>query len=99
MKYITEIVDLKKGYDELREDRITVGMATCGISAGADKTYGWLRRNVLCRANCYSNERWAFINIWTCYRRKSANACPINKEQYCLLRIIIRAFIRGNRLL
>ncbi|HIJ01779.1 TPA: NADH-quinone oxidoreductase subunit F, partial [Candidatus Woesearchaeota archaeon] len=62
MKYITEIVDLKKGYDELREDRITVGMATCGISAGADKTYEKLQESLLdimidpvgCAGMCYA---------------------------------------------
>ncbi|MGV8087367.1 MAG: NADH-quinone oxidoreductase subunit F, partial [Candidatus Woesearchaeota archaeon] len=38
MKFITQIADLKQGYLELNSDRITIGVATCGISAGALKT-------------------------------------------------------------
>lgn len=38
MKPIASIADLKQGYEKLHADRITVGVATCGISAGADKT-------------------------------------------------------------
>jgi NADH:ubiquinone oxidoreductase subunit F (NADH-binding)/(2Fe-2S) ferredoxin len=38
MKYITDIADLHKGHEELKNDRITVGVGTCGISAGAEKT-------------------------------------------------------------
>ena len=36
MKTVTALADLKQGYDELQNDRITVGLATCGISAGAN---------------------------------------------------------------
>jgi NADH-quinone oxidoreductase subunit F len=35
---LTDISDMKKGYEELTGDRVTVGLGTCGISAGADKT-------------------------------------------------------------
>ncbi len=38
MKFITEIADLQKGNAELAGDRITVGVGTCGLSAGASKT-------------------------------------------------------------
>lgn len=62
MKAIANIVDLKKGYDELREDRITVGVATCGISAGADKTLKKIQESGLaveidpvgCAGMCYA---------------------------------------------
>ncbi len=62
MKAIANIVDLKKGYDELREDRITIGVATCGISAGADKTLKKLQESGLaieidpvgCAGMCYA---------------------------------------------
>jgi NADH-quinone oxidoreductase subunit F len=36
---LTEISDMKKGYEELTGERITVGFGTCGISAGAEKTF------------------------------------------------------------
>ena len=62
MKYITQLVDLKKGYDELNSDRITVGVATCGISAGASKTLkklqeanlGFAIDTVGCVGMCYA---------------------------------------------
>lgn len=62
MKAIANIVDLKRGYDELREDRITVGVATCGISAGADKTLKKIQESGLaieidpvgCAGMCYA---------------------------------------------
>jgi NADH-quinone oxidoreductase subunit F len=62
MKSITQIADLKRGYDELNSDRITVGMATCGISAGADKTFEKLKAANLgimldpvgCAGMCYA---------------------------------------------
>lgn len=62
MKPITKIADLKDGYDELKEDRITVGVATCGISAGADKTLNILKEARLnvridpvgCAGMCYA---------------------------------------------
>ena len=38
MKFITELADLHKGMAELEGDRITVGVGTCGISAGSEKT-------------------------------------------------------------
>ncbi|MGV8172308.1 MAG: NADH-ubiquinone oxidoreductase-F iron-sulfur binding region domain-containing protein, partial [Candidatus Woesearchaeota archaeon] len=38
MKFITQIADLHKGIQELENDRITVGVGTCGISAGASNT-------------------------------------------------------------
>ena len=62
MKTITQIADLKDGYEELKADRITVGVATCGISAGADKTLQKLRESGLdiridpvgCAGMCYN---------------------------------------------
>lgn len=62
MKAIANIVDLKRGYDELREDRITVGVATCGISAGANKTLKKIQESGLaieidpvgCAGMCYA---------------------------------------------
>jgi len=38
MKFITQVADLQKGRAELDNDRITVGVGTCGLSAGAGKT-------------------------------------------------------------
>ncbi|MGV8141498.1 MAG: NADH-ubiquinone oxidoreductase-F iron-sulfur binding region domain-containing protein [Candidatus Woesearchaeota archaeon] len=38
MKFITEVTDLQKGMQELDGDRITIGVGTCGMSAGAAKT-------------------------------------------------------------
>jgi NADH-quinone oxidoreductase subunit F len=38
MKSITQIANLHKGMQELEGDRITVGVGTCGLSAGAGKT-------------------------------------------------------------
>jgi len=37
MKFVTQIADLQKGSSELNNDRITVGVGTCGLSAGAGK--------------------------------------------------------------
>jgi NADH-quinone oxidoreductase subunit F len=37
MKFVTQIADLQKGFSELNNDRITVGVGTCGLSAGAGK--------------------------------------------------------------
>jgi len=62
MKPITEILDVEKGKKELEADRITVGVATCGISAGADKTLEKLRgaslslpvEEVGCAGMCYA---------------------------------------------
>ncbi|MGV8150922.1 MAG: NADH-ubiquinone oxidoreductase-F iron-sulfur binding region domain-containing protein [Candidatus Woesearchaeota archaeon] len=62
MKAITKIADLKDGYEELKNDRITVGVATCGISAGADKTLAKLHEAgfsikidpVGCAGMCYN---------------------------------------------
>lgn len=38
MKFVTQIADLQKGFSELNNDRVTVGVGTCGLSAGAGKT-------------------------------------------------------------
>jgi len=38
MKFVTQIANLEKGSAELNNDRITVGVGTCGLSAGAGKT-------------------------------------------------------------
>jgi NADH-quinone oxidoreductase subunit F len=38
MKFITQVADLHKGIQELEGDRITVGVGTCGLSAGSAKT-------------------------------------------------------------
>jgi len=38
MKKLSEYVDVEKGAKELSCDRVTVGVATCGISAGANET-------------------------------------------------------------
>ncbi|MFH0870608.1 MAG: NADH-ubiquinone oxidoreductase-F iron-sulfur binding region domain-containing protein [archaeon] len=62
MIYLTQITDMKKGNDELAGDRITVGLATCGISAGADKTFEKLKQAnpgiflepVGCAGMCYA---------------------------------------------
>jgi NADH:ubiquinone oxidoreductase subunit F (NADH-binding)/NAD-dependent dihydropyrimidine dehydrogenase PreA subunit/(2Fe-2S) ferredoxin len=62
MKPITEILDVEKGKKELEADRITVGVATCGISAGADKILEKLRganlgipvEEVGCAGMCYA---------------------------------------------
>ncbi len=62
MKFITEIADLKKGHEDLVGDRITVGVATCGVSAGALKTLDKLKQanlgiavaNVGCIGMCFA---------------------------------------------
>lgn len=62
MKAITQIAELKNGFDELKGDRITVGVATCGVSAGADKTLKKLQESLLeiridpvgCTGMCYA---------------------------------------------
>jgi NADH-quinone oxidoreductase subunit F len=62
MKYLEQVADIKKGNSELEGDRITVGLATCGISAGADKTFeklsqagtGILLEAVGCAGMCYA---------------------------------------------
>jgi NADH-quinone oxidoreductase subunit F len=62
MKQVSEILDIEKGKQELEGDRITVGLATCGISAGADKTYEVLKganlglpiHEVGCAGMCYA---------------------------------------------
>lgn len=62
MRPITKIADLKDGYVELKEDRMTVGVATCGISAGGDKTLHKLKEAGLnlridpvgCAGMCYA---------------------------------------------
>ncbi|MBN2459276.1 SLBB domain-containing protein [Candidatus Woesearchaeota archaeon] len=62
MKQISEILDVEKGKKELEQDRITVGVATCGISAGADKTLEKLKtaglsllvEGVGCAGSCYA---------------------------------------------
>jgi len=38
MNFITQVTDLQKGMSELENDRITVGVGTCGLSAGGSKT-------------------------------------------------------------
>lgn len=62
MKAVTALADLKQGYEELKNDRITVGLATCGISAGADRTFQRLKdaglsvllEPVGCAGMCYA---------------------------------------------
>ncbi len=62
MKKITDLVDAEKGRKELAGDRITVGVATCGISAGAmpvldtlkDANLGVLVEPVGCSGMCYN---------------------------------------------
>ncbi len=62
MTPITALADLKKGHEALTCDRITVGLATCGISAGADRTLAAFQaanlpliiENVGCLGNCYA---------------------------------------------
>jgi len=62
MKFITQVADLEKGYTELNGNRITVGAATCGISAGALKTLKKLQEanlgvsvdSVGCVGMCYA---------------------------------------------
>ncbi|MFH1788921.1 MAG: NADH-ubiquinone oxidoreductase-F iron-sulfur binding region domain-containing protein [Candidatus Altiarchaeota archaeon] len=44
MKKITDIVDVGKGAKQLSGDRVTVGVATCGISAGALPTLELLKK-------------------------------------------------------
>ena len=43
MKKLSEYVDVEKGAKELSGNRVTVGVATCGISAGAGETLKALR--------------------------------------------------------
>jgi len=43
MKFITQIADMRTGRSELDNDRITVGVGTCGLSAGAGKTLKLLK--------------------------------------------------------
>lgn len=62
MKQLNQITDINKGKSELEGDRITVGLATCGISAGADKTFAKLEKANLgiflepvgCSGMCYN---------------------------------------------
>ncbi|MBN1792699.1 4Fe-4S binding protein [Candidatus Woesearchaeota archaeon] len=62
MKFLENVVDMKKGHEDLNHDRITVGMATCGISAGADHVFERLKgaelqtmlENVGCAGMCYA---------------------------------------------
>ncbi|MFH1126127.1 MAG: NADH-quinone oxidoreductase subunit NuoF [Candidatus Altiarchaeota archaeon] len=62
MKEIKDMVDMEKGSSQLSGDRITVGVATCGISAGAAPTLNLLREgglNILvdpvgCSGMCYN---------------------------------------------
>jgi NADH-quinone oxidoreductase subunit F len=62
MKFITQVADLHKGVQELEGDRITVGVGTCGLSAGAGKTLKRLRDanlgifidQVGCAGMCYA---------------------------------------------
>ncbi|MDD5112131.1 MAG: (2Fe-2S) ferredoxin domain-containing protein, partial [Candidatus Altiarchaeota archaeon] len=62
MKSINDVIDVEKGRRELAGDRITVGVATCGISAGAMPTLralqeanlGILVEPVGCAGMCYN---------------------------------------------
>ncbi len=62
MKQLKEITNIEKGKKELEQDRITIGLATCGISAGAMKTYNKLLAKELnlpidkvgCAGMCYA---------------------------------------------
>lgn len=62
MKFVTDIADLQKGMRELEGDRITVGVGTCGLSAGAEKTLkklqgadlGTMIDMVGCAGMCYA---------------------------------------------
>lgn len=62
MKSVGEIVDVDKGRRELDGDRVTVGVATCGVSAGALHTLNALREAnigipvepVGCAGMCYN---------------------------------------------
>jgi NADH:ubiquinone oxidoreductase subunit F (NADH-binding)/(2Fe-2S) ferredoxin/ferredoxin len=47
MKRIEDIIDISRGVRELEQDRITVGVATCGISAGAMQTLEALKNSDL----------------------------------------------------
>ena len=62
MNFITQVADLQKGMSELENDRITVGVGTCGLSAGGGKTLkklqdanlGMLVEPVGCVGMCYA---------------------------------------------
>ena len=62
MKEITRIIDVEKGKAMLEGDRVTVGVATCGISAGAKPTLEALAKAGLdipvepvgCSGMCYN---------------------------------------------
>jgi len=62
MKNLSDLIDIKKGERELSGDRITVGVATCGISAGALATLKALQEaglgisvdTVGCSGMCYN---------------------------------------------
>jgi len=62
MKKPTEVIDVEKGASELAGDRVTVGVATCGISAGAAATLSLLQEANLgmlvdpvgCSGACYN---------------------------------------------
>jgi NADH-quinone oxidoreductase subunit F len=62
MRFITEVADLQSGIRELEEDRITIGVGTCGLSAGAAATLNKLQEanlglrieGVGCAGMCYA---------------------------------------------
>lgn len=62
LKDLIEKKNVKKTLDELNSDRLTIGMATCGISAGANEVYKALKKAKLnipidivgCSGMCYN---------------------------------------------
>jgi NADH-quinone oxidoreductase subunit F len=62
MKYLEQVADIKKGYQELAGERITVGVGTCGASAGGDlvlqklqdANLGIFLEGVGCAGMCYA---------------------------------------------
>jgi NADH-quinone oxidoreductase subunit F len=62
MKTLSDIADINKGTTELEQNRITVGVGTCGLSAGGGKTLkkleeanlGMLVEPVGCVGMCYA---------------------------------------------
>ncbi|MEM4637402.1 MAG: NADH-quinone oxidoreductase subunit NuoF [Candidatus Woesearchaeota archaeon] len=87
MKTITDIIDLKKGYEELKEDRITVGVATCGLSAGAYNTFKKLQESGLsleidqvgCIGMCYAEPIVTVMqnNVFSIYGNVTEDKVPM----------------------
>jgi NADH-quinone oxidoreductase subunit F len=86
MKQVSDFIDIEKGKRELAADRITVGVATCGISAGAVPTLNMLKDANLgiavdpvgCAGMCY-NEPIATVRqngVYSIYAHVTKDKAP-----------------------